>query len=743
MTSTKSKKPMKPFVADTAPGTLEQAKDMGLDEDEWNRALAVLGRVPNRVELGCFAAMWSEHCSYKSSRVHLKGLPTEGPTVLVGPGENAGVVDVGEGWAVAFKVESHNHPSYIEPYQGAATGVGGILRDVFTMGARPIAAMNLLRFGRPAHPKTPALVTGVVRGIGGYGNCFGVPTVFSDTDFDPSYDGNILVNAFALGVLRADKIFKGTAAGVGNPVMYVGAKTGRDGIHGATMASDSFSEGEEVERPTVQVGDPFKEKLLMEACQDAFAVPDLLVGIQDMGAAGLTSSSFEMASRAGSGVKIDLDKVPAREKGMTAYELMLSESQERMLLVAHRGREDDVKRIFAKWDLDCVEIGVVTDDGFVRLQKDGSEVGVLPARQLADEAPRYERPFKAASAPAPVDESAVRKAPLVETARRLLLSPTLAPKTWVYRRYDREVGAGTLLDGTQAAAALVRIPGTDRAVAMALVCNQRACAADPRGGARRAVAEGVMRTAAVGGEPLGVTDCLNYGNPRKPEIMAQIVEGIAGIKDACLALDAPVVSGNVSLYNQTDDTAVSPTPAIGVVSLVPRFMDVVPRDRVVDGDVLVRLGTACRTLQGSLAAGGGALPALDLGATKTISVLVRDFVRRRLVKDARPLSAGGLLAALFEVARVHGSGVFAELPAGEDLHASLLGEEAPSFLLVVPAAQLAEVSRLAGLALVPFETLGGTGGHTLTISVDEKVQLELDVRSLVDEAERVVPGIVG
>ena len=735
------------MIKDTDTGTLEQAQDMGLNEDEWHRAQKVLGRVPNRVELGCFAAMWSEHCSYKSSRAHLRNLPTEGPRVLVGPGENAGVVDVGEGWAVAFKVESHNHPSYIEPYQGAATGVGGILRDVFTMGARPIAAMNLLRFGRPSHPKTRALVNGVVKGIGGYGNCFGVPTVFSNTDFDACYDGNILVNAFALGVLRADKIFKGTASGVGNPVMYVGAKTGRDGIHGATMASDSFSEGEQVERPTVQVGDPFKEKLLMEACQDAFASDNLLVGIQDMGAAGLTSSTFEMASRAGSGVRIDLDKVPAREQGMSAYELMLSESQERMLLVAHRGREDEVRRIFDKWDLDCVEIGTVTDDGMVRLHKGGIEVGVLPARALADEAPRYQRPFSSAPSAPPPDETALRAAPLLEVARRVLLSPTLAPKTWIYRRYDREVGAGTLLDGTQAAAALVRIPGTERAVAMALVCNQRACAADPRGGAARAVAEGVMRTAAVGGEPLGVTDCLNYGNPQKPAIMAQIVEGIAGIRDACLALDAPVVSGNVSLYNQTDDTAIHPTPAIGVVSLVERLADVVPRAAVKEGDVLVRLGNGARTLQGSLSlsllgGGGGTLPPLDLAATKAVATLVRDFVRARLVKDARPVVAGGLLAALCEVAMVHATGVFAQLPAGEDLRASLLGEDQPAFVLVVPAVHLAELSRRAGLAFVPCETLGGTGGHTLTVAIGDRVELELDVRSLVQEAERVVQGIV-
>jgi phosphoribosylformylglycinamidine synthase len=744
---------VKKVIPDTSPSTLEQAREMGLNEEEYERAKKVLGRVPNHVELGCFAAMWSEHCSYKSSKVHLRNLPTTGPRVLVGPGENAGVVDVGEGWAVAFKVESHNHPSYIEPYQGAATGVGGILRDVFTMGARPIAAMNLLRFGHRDHDKTPHLLSGVVRGIGGYGNCFGVPTVYSSSDFDAAYDGNILVNAFALGVLRADAIFKGTASGVGNPVMYVGAKTGRDGIHGATMASDSFSEGEEVERPTVQVGDPFKEKLLMEACQECFAAAKdeggLLVGIQDMGAAGLTSSAFEMASRAGSGIRLDLDQVPQRETGMTAYELMLSESQERMLLVAKRGKEAEVQKIFHKWDLDCTVVGTVTDDGMVRLIRNGVEVAVMPARELADEAPRYERPWtKPAPLPA-LDEQPLRARSLGDAARAVLLSPTIAPKTWVYTRYDREVGTGTLLDGMHAPAALVRVPGTARAVAMALVCDGRVCASDPREGARRAVVEGVLRTAAVGAAPLGVTDCLNYGNPQKPEIMGQIVEGIAGIKDACMALDAPVVSGNVSLYNQTDDRAVHPTPTIGVVSLVEDWRKVAPRPAVVDGDVVVRIGHGGRTVAGSLALslahGGkpsGALPPLDLAATRALADLVRGLVLDGLAKDARPVVAGGLVAAAAELAYATGRGVFVDVPAGEEPWAALFGEDQASFVVVVAAAELAEVARRAGLAQIPFETLGGVGGHRLTVAVDKTVAFEIDEPSLRAEAEAVVPSIL-
>ncbi len=724
---------------------------MGLADDEYERAVEILGRAPNLVELGCFAAMWSEHCSYKSSRVHLKKLPTEGPRVLVGPGENAGVVDVGEGWAVAFKVESHNHPSFIEPYQGAATGVGGILRDVFTMGARPIAAMNLLRFGRPEHPRTPELLSGVVRGIGGYGNCFGVPTVYSSADFDAAYDGNILVNAFALGVLRHDGIFKGTASGVGNPVMYVGAKTGRDGIHGATMASDSFSEHKEAERPTVQVGDPFKEKLLMEACQECFRT-DCLVGIQDMGAAGLTSSAFEMAARAGSGVLLDLDKVPAREAGMSAYELMLSESQERMLLVARRGQEERVRAIFSRWDLDCVVIGEVTDDGRVRLMKNGKLAGDLPARALADEAPRYERPFTAPVKLPALDEGPLRALSLDAAARRVLLAPAVAPKTWIYERYDREVGAGTLLDGGEAAAALVRLPDTERAVAMALVCDGRVCAADPEEGARRAVAEGVMRVSAVGAVPLAVTDCLNYGNPQKPEIMGQIVAGVAGIKEACLAFDAPVVSGNVSLYNQTDERGVHPTPAIGVVGLVERAADVVPRAPVADGDVVVRIGPAPSTLAGCVAvsvvhggAPAGGVRSLDLASVKVTCALVRDLVRARLCKDARPVVAGGTLAALFDVARGAGReahGVFADLPVDEDPLVALFGEDAPAFVAVLPANKLAEAADRAAVAEVPLLTLGGVGGRSLTVAQGERVLLELDAASLVAEAERVIPGVL-
>lgn len=730
--------------------------EMGLNAEEFARACALIGRAPTKVELGCISAMWSEHCSYKSSRVHLGRFPTKGPRVLVGPGENAGVVDVepdvADGWAVAFKVESHNHPSYIEPYQGAATGVGGILRDVFTMGARPIAAMNLLRFGRPAHAKTPSLVDGVVRGIGGYGNCFGVPTVWSNAEFDQAYDGNILVNAFALGVVKKNNIWKGNASGVGNPVMYVGAKTGRDGIHGATMASDSFSEGAEVERPTVQVGDPFKEKLLLEACLELFARgSELLVGIQDMGAAGLTSSAFEMASRAGSGVRLNLDHVPQRETGMTAYEIMLSESQERMLLVAKAGKEDDVRQIFEKWDLDCTVIGAVTDDGFVRLEKNGVEVCCLPAEPLADEAPRYQRPFTPPARPEALTAADLK--PLTtkpaQAVREVLLSPSLVPKTWIYKQFDREVGAGTVFDGTFAAAALVKLPDTKRGIAMALVCDSRHCALDPHEGAKRAVVEGVARVSAVGALPVGVTDCLNYGSPLVPEQMAQLALGVDGISAACVGLGVPVVSGNVSLYNQTDDLAVLPTPTVGVVGVVDELSSVAPALALKGGDVLVRLGAPPDSLNGSLAVwqtarGRGPLPVLDLDDAAKLCTLVRGLRTSRTVLDAWPVLAGGLAHTLFSVALANEQPVRSTLPEGEDFLVSYLGEDRLQFVVAVEHAQVAAVHTAAAAVGVPVAVLGAVGVHEHFRLQDHQGDrvFDTDFAGLVTEAEGVMGKIV-
>src|SRR5262245_45299993 len=544
----------------------------GLSESEYARILEHLGREPNLLELGIFSVLWSEHCSYKSSRRHLRGFPTKGPRVLVGPGENAGVVDLGNGLAAAFKMESHNHPSYIEPYQGAATGVGGILRDVFTMGARPIALLNSLRFGRPEHPKTSWLVEGVVAGIAGYGNCIGVPTVGGEVAFDASYDGNCLVNVFTVGILKSDRIFKGTASGVGNPVIYVGSKTGRDGIHGATMASAEFDQQSESKRPTVQVGDPFTEKLLLEACLELFQT-DALVGIQDMGAAGLTSSSVEMAGRAGSGLEIDVALVPRREEGMTPYEVMLSESQERMLVVAKRGREEDVLRIFHKWDLDAAVIGKVTDSGRHVVLEKGKVVSDLPVGPLTDGAPVYDRPVKR---PAELDAlvafdplSLPPPGDLGEALLQLLSRPTIASKEWVFQQYDHSVRLGGVVKPGKGDAAVVRVECSEKALAMSADCNSRLVFLDPYEGARLTVAECARNVSCVGGEPLGLTDCLNFGNPEKPEIMWQFAEATRGLAAACRELNVPVVSGNVSLYNETDGKAILPTPTVAIVGLLP------------------------------------------------------------------------------------------------------------------------------------------------------------------------------
>jgi len=531
--------------------TPEIVRQHGLTEDEYRRIVGHLGRDPNLVELGIFSAMWSEHCSYKSSRRFLKHLPTKGPRVLQGPGENAGVVDVGGGLAVAFKMESHNHPSYIEPYQGAATGVGGILRDVFTMGARPIASLNSLRFGKPSHPKTARLLEGVVAGIAGYGNCIGVPTVGGEVAFDESYDGNCLVNAFTIGLLKSNRIFRGTASGVGNPVIYIGARTGRDGIHGATMASAEFDEESESKRPTVQVGDPFLEKLLLEACLELFKT-DCLVGIQDMGAAGLTSSAVEMASRAGSGLELDVDKVPRRETGMTPYEVMLSESQERMLLVAKKGREREVFEICDKWDLAHAVVGRVTDTGKLVVKSEGKTVAELPIPPLTDEAPSYDRPRRR---PEWLDEaqklelgSIPEPGNLSRALAQVLGSPTIASKEWVYRQYDHMVRIGTAVRPGAGDAAVVRFTGQrEGGVALSVDCNSRFCYLDPRLGAAHAVAEAARNVSCVGGEPLAVTDCLNFGNPERPEIMWQFEQACLGIADACNALRTPVVWQRVAL----------------------------------------------------------------------------------------------------------------------------------------------------------------------------------------------------
>ncbi|RIW04841.1 phosphoribosylformylglycinamidine synthase subunit PurL, partial [Azospirillum brasilense] len=578
------------------------AREFGLSEGEYNNALEILGRKPTYTELGIISVMWSEHCSYKSSKKWLMTLPTTGPQVICGPGENAGVVDAGDGDAIIFKMESHNHPSYIEPFQGAATGVGGILRDVFTMGARPIANMNALRFGAPEHPKTRHLVSGVVAGIAHYGNCVGVPTVGGETNFHPAYNGNILVNAMTVGVAKADRIFYSAAAGVGNPVVYVGSKTGRDGIHGATMASAEFSEDSEEKRPTVQVGDPFTEKLLIEACLELMET-DAIVAIQDMGAAGLTSSSVEMAGKGGLGIELVLDDVPMREEGMTPYEIMLSESQERMLIILKPGREDVAKAIFDKWELDFAVIGTLTDNGKLVIKMHGQTWCDMPIAPVSNASPLYDRPWEPTPAAAEL-EDAVRALPADKTLgdilEKIMSCPDQASKRWIWEQYDSLVNGDTRFMSGQADAGVVRLPGQSKGIAVTTDCTPRYCLADPVRGGAQAVAEAYRNLSAVGALPLAVTDNMNFGNPEKPRIMGQFVGAIQGMADACRALDFPVVSGNVSLYNETNGEAILPTPAIGAVGLLPDAMIAVGIAFKNEGDTILLVGEGTGHLGQSL-----------------------------------------------------------------------------------------------------------------------------------------------
>ncbi len=635
----------------------EEIARHGLTLDEYEQICGFMGRDPNHVELGIFSVMWSEHCSYKSSRAYLKQFPTEGPQVIQGPGENAGVVDIGDGLAVVFKMESHNHPSFIEPYQGAATGVGGILRDVFTMGARPIANLNSLRFGELNTEKMKYLVHGVVAGIAGYGNCMGIPTVGGEIYFDDCYAGNILVNAFTLGLAKADRIFYGTASGVGNPVIYVGSKTGRDGIHGATMASEEFDEASEEKRPTVQVGDPFTEKLLLEACLELFKT-DCLVGIQDMGAAGLTSSSFEMASRAGSGIDMYLSKVPLREDGMTPYEILLSESQERMLLVAKKGREQEVFGIFEKWGLDAATVGQVTDGGRFRIYDRKDKLCAdMPVGAVVDNCPLYYRP---AEKPAnhneitgfdpetiPVPDS------LDNQLETLLTSPTIASKRPVYTVYDHMVRNNTVFR-PGSAAALVRVKGTTKGIAMTTDCNARYCYLNPETGGKIAVAEAARNIAATGAKPLAITDCLNFGNPEKPEIMWQFSQSTKGMSEACRELNAPVVSGNVSFYNETMGVGIFPTPTIGMVGLIENIENRIPGRFLHPGDTIILIGTLTGEVGGSeyLKQKSGKIqgkcPKISLSETAGIIRFMGNCAEKKLLSSANDASEGGIAVALAE-----------------------------------------------------------------------------------------------
>jgi phosphoribosylformylglycinamidine synthase len=650
----------------------------GLSTDEYSRIEQILGRAPNYLELGIFSVMWSEHCSYKSSRVHLRKFPTSGPRVVQGPGENAGIIDIGDGWVAAFKMESHNHPSFIEPYQGAATGVGGILRDIFTMGARPIACLDSLRFGELDAPRMKYLVDGVVRGIAGYGNCIGIPTVGGETSFHSSFNGNILVNVFALGVAKREKIFKGTATGVGNPVIYVGSKTGRDGIHGATMASAEFDEASEEKRPTVQVGDPFTEKLLLEACLELMD-GDSIVGIQDMGAAGLTSSSFEMAGRAGTGIRMHLDRVPVRESGMTPYEIMLSESQERMLIVAKRGREADIVRIFEKWDLNAAVIGEVSDDGFVRLFWDGEEVGTIPVDPISTEAPVYERPMRQMERPPQPRRERVADQELTDDLLRMLASPDFCSKRWIYEQYDSTVRTNTVAGPEVRDAAIVRIKGTGRALAMTSDVNPLYCYYDPYEGGKQAVAEAARNIAASGGRPVAITDCLNFGSPERPEIMWQFSECIRGISDACNALGTPVVSGNVSFYNETEGKAIYPTPTVGMVGILER-QDIGCGLRFPDAglDVILLGETRDEAIP----------PRVDLERERALVETLLHLHENRLLRACHDLSIGGLAVALAECA-MGGIGCHVELAGhADDLDAfALLFSESQARAVVASSAE--------------------------------------------------------
>jgi phosphoribosylformylglycinamidine synthase II len=635
--------------------------EMGLSGEEFERACALLGRTPNLTETGIIAAMWSEHCSYKSSKVWLRTLPTAGPRVICGPGENAGVIDIGDGDAVIFKIESHNHPSFIEPHEGAATGVGGILRDVFTMGARPIAMLNSLSFGSPDHPKTRHLVSGVVGGIGGYGNCVGVPTVGGECRFHAAYNGNILVNAMCVGLARADRIFYSTAAGPGNLVIYVGAKTGRDGIHGATMASAEFGGDAGEKRPTVQVGDPFTEKLLIEACLELMAT-DAIIAIQDMGAAGLTSSSVEMAGKGGLGIALDLDRVPVREAGMNAYEIMLSESQERMLMILAPGSEAEARRVFDKWELDFAVIGEVTLTGRLVLRMHGEIAADIPLGPLVGEAPLYERPWIARAGEPGIDAKGLSERDPLQCLKRLLGSPDLASKRWIWEQYDHLV-QGNTVKRPGGDAAVIRISENGKALALATDCTPRYCRADPVRGGAQAVAESWRNLTAVGALPLALTDCMNFGNPEKPEIMGEFKGAIEGMREACLALDYPVVSGNVSFYNETSGSAVLPTPVIGGVGLIEDAAHAVDLALKKEGDTVILIGDTrghlgaslyLRDIEGSEA---GPPPPVDLQAERKNGDFVRSQIAAGNVAACHDLGDGGLLVALAEMAMAGGRGV--------------------------------------------------------------------------------------
>jgi phosphoribosylformylglycinamidine synthase len=718
----------------------------GITREEYQRILEMLGREPTMTELGIFSVMWSEHCSYKSSRVHLKTLPTTGTRVIQGPGENAGAVDIGDGLAAVFKIESHNHPSFIEPYQGAATGVGGIIRDIFTMGARPIALLNSLRFGPLDDPLVRRTFAGVVAGIAGYGNSIGIPTVGGEIGFDVSYTGNPLVNVFCLGIARADEIIKGVASGAGNAVYYVGAKTGRDGIHGATMASAEFDEKSAEKRPAVQVGDPFMEKLLLEACLEVMRT-DALIGIQDMGAAGLTCSTCEMGSRGGAGVEIDVSLVPQRETGMTPYEIMLSESQERMLLVVKRGREPEVERIFEKWDLHAVRIGEVTTDGRMKVRNLGDLVADIPNTALTDEAPVYRRPMAKPAYLAEVQQLSLASLGTPPQSggvfMRLLAAPGIASKRWVYRQYDHMVRTNTLVFPGMGAG-VVRVKGTERALALSVDCNARFVYLDPRAGAQLAVAEAARNVACAGGQPIGATNCLNFANPQRPDIMWQFAQAVEGIGAACRALEIPITGGNVSLYNETDGRGILPTPVLGVVGLIEDAKHVVRRAFQSEGDVVVLLGESRAELGGSeylqVVHGliRGVPPSLDLAREAALQRVLVEGVSTGLIRSAHDCAEGGLAVTLAECCFDTKLGADTDVPAVPaegafgDI-ATLFGESASRVIVSVSSDRTAELVTAASSAGIPATVIGRVGGDRILISVAGRRVIDEPLH----EAERV------
>lgn len=723
-------------------------RQMGLKDAEFQMITDILGREPNYVELGMYSVMWSEHCSYKNSKEVLRTFPTKGERVLQGPGENAGIVDIGDGLAVCFKIESHNHPSAIEPYQGAATGVGGIIRDIFTMGARPIASLNSLRFGTLDDPRVRYIFGGVVSGIAGYGNCIGIPTVAGEVYYDPCYQGNPLVNAMCVGLIDVDKIKRGQAAGIGNPVILVGARTGRDGMHGVTFASEELSEASEEKRPAVQVGDPFMEKLLLEACLELIYADDV-VGIQDLGGAGLTCATSEMASRAGTGLEIELDRVPCREEGMTPYEIMISESQERMLMVVLPEKEAKVHEVFKRWGLTSTTIGRVTEDGILRVRMGGAVVAEVPARSLAEDAPVYCPAFQEPAYLKTTTALDLSHIPDVDDANRALLAllaaPNIASKEWVWRQYDYMVRTATVvLPGSDAA--VLRIRGTQKGLAMSVDCNSRYVYLDPYTGGKIAVAEAARNVVCSGGEPLAVTDCLNFGNPEKPEIFWQFRKAVEGMSEACRALNTPVTGGNVSFYNETNGEAIYPTPTVGIVGLLDDVEKRCTQEFKEEGDVILLLGRTFEELGGSeyLAAlhgkMQGAPPALDLNRETALQRTVLSAIRQGLLRSAHDLSEGGLAVALAECTFGQQMGATVELATGGLRLDSILFGESQSRVVVSVAPDKADALReLAARENVPVEIIGKTGGDALTVSIDGRKAIHLPVTQMKEAWREAIP----